>query len=266
MNRGGSVSSVDKKAGFTIVETLIVLAVTSALLLSAMIAMSGRQARTEFQVGSRQLKQNLQAEINKISSGYYANQSDFSCSASGGSITINALGSNEQGTNGGCVLLGTVVAIGGAEANSYTTYAVAGAREKSGGVPPTSFASSGKTVVEQTKQTTMLPRGFSFVKAKLTKKDGGEINWAAGTEGVLTITHDLEQLGSDAASVQPLVLHGFDNFIAGPVSAVNSQAPLRVQRADLCFVGGTGQSVQVTIGGSGGTSLTSQIYGTENCT
>lgn len=261
MKRGGSASLSEGKAGFTIVETLIVLAVTSALLVSAMIAMGGRQAKTEFSVGSRQLRQSFQSEINKIGSGYYASQGNFTCSAISGTPIINPGVGIEQGTNGSCVLLGTALVIGGGEADQYTTYSIAGAREN-----PT-FGTSGKKVVEQTKEVVRLPRGFTFVSARLARADGtGDITWPASTEGVFTITYDLSLLGTDAVSVQPLVLHSFGDFLAGPVDAVNGQAPIQVKKADLCFVGSTSQSVLVTIGGEGGTSLTSQIFSTENCT
>ena len=48
MNRGGRNTSIQ---GFTIVETLIVLAVTSALFFAATLYINGQQNRTDFQVG-----------------------------------------------------------------------------------------------------------------------------------------------------------------------------------------------------------------------
>ena len=110
MKQGG-----EKAGGFTIVEVLIVLVVTSALLVSAVLLVGGRQNRTQFMTGINSFQQELQQVINETASGYYPSRGDFVCSGNAtGAPTFTSVGagSAQQGTNGGCIFLGKVVAFG----------------------------------------------------------------------------------------------------------------------------------------------------------
>jgi prepilin-type N-terminal cleavage/methylation domain-containing protein len=107
--------------GFTIVETLIVLAVTGVLFISAAAAISGRQGKTEFQVAINNLQQQLQQIINETTSGYSTTNADYSCTTAGlhQPVTIRATASAPpQGTNQGCIFLGKTIWFGGPAAGS----------------------------------------------------------------------------------------------------------------------------------------------------
>jgi len=101
-------------AGFTIIEVLIVLAISSALLVSAAALISGRQAKTEFMTGINNTQQQIQQIINETASGFYPNAGDFTCrgSTDGGSITFQKASPSQQGTNYGCIFLGKAVQFG----------------------------------------------------------------------------------------------------------------------------------------------------------
>jgi type II secretory pathway pseudopilin PulG len=112
MKRGGYRADA---AAFTIVEVMIVLAVSGLILLSAISLVNGRQNRTEFSTGINDLQQQIQQIINETASGYYPNGQDFTCSAAtSGTLTPVTLanGSGAQGTNAGCIFLGKVVQFG----------------------------------------------------------------------------------------------------------------------------------------------------------
>jgi len=111
MKRGGYRADA---AAFTIVEVMIVLAVSGLILLSAISLVSGRQNRTEFATGINDLQQQIQQVINETSSGYYPNGEDFTCSATSGTPTPVTLadGTGAQGTNAGCIFLGKVIQFG----------------------------------------------------------------------------------------------------------------------------------------------------------
>jgi hypothetical protein len=100
-----------RESGFTIVETLIVLAVSGSLFVSAVVLISGRQGKTEFSTAINSLQQQLQQVVNETASGYYPNRGDFKCSGSGGALTFMGV-SNGQGTNSGCIFLGNAVQVG----------------------------------------------------------------------------------------------------------------------------------------------------------
>lgn len=100
-----------RESGFTIVETLIVLAVSGSLFVSAVVLISGRQGKTEFSTAINSLQQQLQQVVNETASGYYPNRGDFKCSGSGGTLSFTGV-SNGQGTNGGCIFLGNAIQVG----------------------------------------------------------------------------------------------------------------------------------------------------------
>src|SRR5690242_5295921 len=101
----------DKIDGFTIVETLIVLAVTGALFLVAVLAVGGKQNETEFQQGINDANSSVQQLINQVQSGNYQAANNLSCDGGTGSVQITASGSstNSEGTSHDCVFEGKVV-------------------------------------------------------------------------------------------------------------------------------------------------------------
>jgi len=91
-----------------------VLAISGALLISAALLISGRQAKTEFMTGINNTQQQIQQIINETSSGYYPNAGDFTChgSTNGAAVTFQRTGPNKQGTNYGCVFMGKAIQFG----------------------------------------------------------------------------------------------------------------------------------------------------------
>lgn len=136
MKKGGSRAA----SGFTIVETLIVLAVTSALLIIAITFINGKQDKTQFMVAINGLKQNIQQLINETASGYYPNNGDIKCGASANGPVITS-GAADLGTNGDCIFLGNAirfsssldaVASGTRATEQYTVFPLVGLRLDSG--------------------------------------------------------------------------------------------------------------------------------------
>ena len=97
--------------GFTIVETLIVLAVTGLIFLSAVTLISGKEAKTEFTQSLQSIVTQLQQTISEVQTGFYSNSGDFSCTAAaGGPLTFTSGGSvTAEGANKGCVFIGKAV-------------------------------------------------------------------------------------------------------------------------------------------------------------
>ena len=104
MIRGGNSS------GFTLVESLIVLAVTALMFVSIATIIGGKTSKVEFQTSINSMRQQIQQVINETQSGYFPDTGGYTCTAvsSASPPTISA-GSSEQGTNTGCVFLGKVM-------------------------------------------------------------------------------------------------------------------------------------------------------------
>ena len=127
MNRGkGLISS--RSGGYTIVETLIFLAVSAAMFVAAMALLSGQQNKAQFVNAVRDFEANITATANDIATGYYQNPGGFSCALNGSGVPqFHSLTPTGQGTNKDCILVGTVLNFSPGSA-SYDQYAMAGAR------------------------------------------------------------------------------------------------------------------------------------------
>lgn len=98
--------------GFTIVEVLIVLTVSIALLLSGMLYISGRQSKTQFTQSINDVRLQIDSVINNVSTGYYAASSstNFGCDGTGATQpVITNGGPTEQGSHSSCVFIGRAI-------------------------------------------------------------------------------------------------------------------------------------------------------------
>ncbi|MFA5004234.1 MAG: hypothetical protein WC498_03110 [Candidatus Saccharimonadales bacterium] len=275
--------------GFTIVETLIVLAVTSALLLSAMLLINGRQNKTQFQTSINNLQQQIQQIINETSSGFYPNGGNvFSCtSTSGAAPIISSAAPNEQGTNGDCVFLGKAIRFGGGSNETFTVYPIAGNRLDIAGKEVTTLAAAHPTVIAtgsitnattpEVSTTFNTEGGLSFVSASY---NGGALSATPPISAIAFVG----SLGSyDTATkllnsgAQQLSLYGFgsgtyswSSASAGPtvVDAMNKNGLLGApySTVGICFASGTtNQSGLLTIGNNGSLGVGLRIFQGATC-
>lgn len=98
------------EAGYTIVETMIFLIVTGALMASAALLFSGKISRSQFTVGVRQFNSTINNTINDVSTGTYNASPYFSCTSGGvGSPNLLKQAADTQGSNTGCIFVGKVL-------------------------------------------------------------------------------------------------------------------------------------------------------------
>jgi len=142
--------------GFTIIEVMIVLAVSGLILASAAALFSGRQNKTEFAVAANQFQTEIQAIINDAGDGYNPTGStqyeyNFQCSGNTSAPpTFNSDSSHpRQGSNGplsssspiGCIFLGKVMdfGIGSPKSSQINVYSIVGDQDE----PNTSIPAEG---------------------------------------------------------------------------------------------------------------------------
>lgn len=118
---------------YTIVEVMIVLVVTGALLISTLTLISGQQRKTEFTQAVREVESQIQDIINDVATGFYPDTNNFTCNATASTGPSFTGGDKGQGTNQGCIYLGRVLHFGvGNSSNSFNIYTVAGRRQTTG--------------------------------------------------------------------------------------------------------------------------------------
>jgi hypothetical protein len=113
---------------------MVVLAVTGALFLSAAILIAGKQNQTGFDQAIRQVQSQIQQNMNDVSTGFFPNNGDFTCTA-GGAGPIFSAGAAGQGTNSGCIFLGKAMQfqVSGTTPEAFAVYTIAGLQQGGAG-------------------------------------------------------------------------------------------------------------------------------------
>jgi prepilin-type N-terminal cleavage/methylation domain-containing protein len=136
----GNMSGGTQPFGYTIVEVMIVLAITGVLFLTAISFVNGKQATTSFHSGVAEFAAQIQDTIEQVSDGQYSDV-PFVCTVNGSgtptfpntapTITVPTSGSGtdqNQGTNDQCTFVGKLVHLGvGSDSSKYETFSLAGA-------------------------------------------------------------------------------------------------------------------------------------------
>jgi prepilin-type N-terminal cleavage/methylation domain-containing protein len=256
--------------GFSIIEVLIVLAVTAGLFLSAVFMLSGKQRQTEFSTALREAQTQLQQTISEVSAGFYPTQENFDCAASISGPVITPGTTNAQGENSGCVFLGKVIQFGvsGTEPEEFATFPVAGLQRMGGvitGQEVQSLTDARPKVVAQSAFNTTAPDSSiqpRYLRAGLTTKwvrnadGGGDLGAVGFISSLAQYTGGKINSGSQVVNLMPIsgtsvgmdhlaMANAINTNLAG--SAVNP-----TNGVQICLVSaGTAQSGLVTIGGGG---------------
>ncbi len=264
--------------GFTIVETLIVLAVTSLLFVSVALLINGRQNRTNFLVGVRSLQQQFQQIINETESGYYPNNGNFSCSVAGPPLSITS-GTTPQGKNQDCIFAGKTIVVGGTNhTDNYSVYPLAGRRAINGADVKTPAEASITAIAKSTANSHApvvrdipLPNNLTYKKARLANSP----SWTTGAFPIALLSSfgNFQSTAGNTTGSQQLILSTYSTWSSGKSDADNInyeatrgavQYPVASSGVEYCFnSGGTNQSVIITI--SAGLSVTADVKTGVDC-
>ncbi len=123
--RGDQISiGTAKQQGYTIIEVLIFLAVSSVLFVSTMIYLSGRQQQVQFTNATRDFETKLIDVANDVANGYYQTTAGVGCDPAGNISTSGTV----QGSNKECIFLGRFIKLAGPDAEHFTIYSMIGKR------------------------------------------------------------------------------------------------------------------------------------------
>lgn len=113
-----------KSAGYSIIEAMIFLAISTALFTVLASQINGLQSRADFGQTARDFSSRLNDLANDVSTGRYNNSASFTCVANTSSPVIIS-DASLGGISEGCILLGQVISMN-AGADSYSIYPLAG--------------------------------------------------------------------------------------------------------------------------------------------
>lgn len=259
------------KKGFTIVETLIVLAVTGLLFASAVILISGRQNKTEFSTGSRQIQSRFQQVIDDIANGYYPSNNSLKCINAAGTPTVSNA-STPEGTNDQCMFLGKAIQFGikgsspassTPDQSSFQIYSVVGVRENSSGDLVTTIKEANPRLVNLAGlfETETMPYGMTIGWVKNNGTDIGAVGFlssigyidAAGVAQGPSQQVDVYPIpGTHVGGDQATAVDNIENRSRKPGVGLINATPNQTTGVQVCVgSGGTDQHAVYTIGGQG---------------
>jgi type II secretory pathway pseudopilin PulG len=136
-----------RQAGYTIIEVMIFLVVSGALLGSALALFNGRIQKTQFTQSVQALDTRIKTIANEVATGTYPAQPTFNCTAVGPQPVISA-SAGEQGTRGDCIFLGKIINFMPLSSDKIEVYTVVGKRaDASGNASATMAAAAPRLVI-----------------------------------------------------------------------------------------------------------------------
>ncbi len=283
-SRMGRVLAVSRVQGFTIVEVLVVFAVTGLLFVSAAIMISGRQNQAAFNQAIQQVQSQIQQNINDVSVGFYPNRNNFQCAASGTGPLL-ASGANQQGTNSGCIFVGKAMqfAVQNTKPEQFAVFTIAGLQnDPATGQDVQTLAQAKPMAVAPSTAQPLLPdqtdKGelqSGLTTYKMWYNNGGAdvpIGAVAFTSSLASYSSGSIVSGSQQVNVVPVagtVINSQRTAVADAIDASLATSVMNpANGVSVCFVSaGTNQSGLVVIGGNGHPlAVTLTIKGNKTCT
>jgi len=158
-----------RRSGYTIVEVMVVLAVSSIIFLAVVTMFNGKQNRTQFSQAMQDIKSQVNSMLNEVGDSVFANANNYDCSTATGKPVLSNAASPGNGKNSDCVYLGKAVRVGGdpdKDLNQFVIYTVLGTRTDSTGSITTfkvdNFEDANPTVIAGTSSDPNLTESYDF--------------------------------------------------------------------------------------------------------
>jgi prepilin-type N-terminal cleavage/methylation domain-containing protein len=273
--------------GYTILEVMIVLAISAVMFLIAASFINGKQETTSFDSGVNDMQSVIQNTIEQVTDGQYSDE-PIDCNTPPGpnepvSVNGGADPATTQGSNPACVFLGKFIhyPVGG---DQYEIQSIVGQRvDPTTGIAVTEFSDTAAAVVKSLNTTQDNPQTLTIksVTAYLTSTNaqGGvttaKLNPATASIGFLQSLGSLQTTDSTLlqSGSQDIELYAYSGTSEVPtgvdLSGPNEIVP--ITSADICVSDGT-RYADVTLGpdstsssGSGQLSVNVKLDGTSTC-
>ena len=248
--------------GFTIVEVLIVIAISTFMLVAAIAAVGNKQQTTEFQTSVETLKSEFNQSLASVSDGNYsALNNNISCKAGNGQpqISIN----KNTPPNGTCTIIGEVIGFSDtSSSSSYTVFPAFGrnyAPNSNNTQIATNLTDAMPVISNEVSKTTTMPFGLHIS----TSYSGGTISQTEndGAIGLFSFTSfegsstGNGQITSGAEHVEMFVIPGVHFNSVSSLPAVFNGNGTTSQGLYNCGSGVCLDNSSATINPSGGVTF-----------
>jgi prepilin-type N-terminal cleavage/methylation domain-containing protein len=252
--------------GYTIVEVMIVLAVSGTMFLIASSFISGKQQRTAFSQGVNELASSLQKVIEQVNGGQYSDV-PISCTITSHGVTPVSGGSS-QGTNAPCVFLGKLIhfnegGTGGVDSEQYEIFSLAGLRADGLNQPTSQLNEIDPTPIADLTTQETVPQHLDIQKITVTP-NCGPVSESYGLAILQGLGSSSNPNGAQDSALYCVIGlgQGLDTNHAGQklnpkVSPYVANGLSKIQKVDICvsdgqryadvFLGLNGDSLNATV-------------------
>jgi len=208
---------VSKQTGYTILEVLIFMAVSSLMFVSAMGAISGRQKQVQFTQSVQEFDAKIKDVINDVTTSYYPTNATVGCSISGGEVQINTGINQNIGTNSDCIYVGKVIHFQSeGDGTDLRIYAMAGKRYSDSKLTPSTSISNAKPKAVTSTQTGFTESAENFTTLyglRVTRVFNQDINGALTDYGSVGVMSNFG--GSSISEAQSVQIGGIRGSLMG---------------------------------------------------
>lgn len=197
--------------GYTIVEVLLFLAISSFMFIVAAVFINGKQANAEFRQGINEMNSVLSAVVNDVSNGVYPSSDVTSCVASGAGLSFS---SSTDDASKKCTYIGKMILFTN-DSSKYEINTVAGRLAVPSGQLVTSLEAATPAVVPSQTEQSSAQWGLTLKKAVMS--DGTAIR------GIGFVTSFAKYASGLTSGAQSIAVYPIK---AASVSSVDLQRPL----------------------------------------
>jgi prepilin-type N-terminal cleavage/methylation domain-containing protein len=248
---GGRNKQSKQLPGYTIIEVLIVLAVSGMMFVIAINFINDKQGKAAFTQGTNELVSQIQNTIEQVTNGQFSDV-PLNCSFSGGTTSVTS-GTRPPGTNSTCIFVGKMLRFQ-ADATTYDTLSLAGGRvtTNGAGTPITPSLSNIDPVVigsltrEQKVPQQLLIKSVLVTDASGTPSNANVFNFGFA-EGLGTVSEGSFQSGAQTVAM----------IYSSSTTAINASTLKYAKSATICLtdnkryaqilVGSTDNSSQLSV-------------------
>lgn len=236
----------NRQAGYTIIEVMIFLIISTAMILLILPLFNGRIQRTQFAQSVQSLDNQIKNIANEVTTGTYPPSPGFNCSAPGNNppAVSPSAGTDDQGSRSDCIFLGKIINFGVPSGTCTTMatsncskveiYTVVGKRTDGSGNVINSMAAAAPRLVVSPPTTVSLTESFNLeygTRITALRQDGSfPLRSGVGLFQSFNGNYNAGKLESGSQNVSTWVVKS-TSFPASPVDAQNIYNTVAAQQS-----------------------------------
>jgi type II secretory pathway pseudopilin PulG len=242
-------------AGYTILEVMIVLAVTTALFVGVAVLFGGRQGQTQTEQSVRDLESKIQNITNDVATGYFPNGIKCTATSTPADPVVPSAAPATAGSNSGCIFLGKIASFANDKINLLSIVG----RQFTGAIGNSSATSSLGEAVPVAVQINPESYSYNYGLKPIKIYDMANDTTQYGAIAFMN------QLGGGSGGASPLtgsrsiLLYGITGTVindsigtaSGKAGVAGNYVAL-TKGARICLLGGNGKRAEITVGAGGG--------------